>query len=495
METYTKNTTTTALEIEELYVKDTSSTADEIVELYRYNGSTADLVFEKASTGSSLLQEMTWTMTATATATISSTGTEVVNPNNTTQLEVNGGPRFWNGSEALNAGAILDPSSRYRFATGALCQTWWTSNYQARARQNGRDWMVMDGPTPGTIFTNTAATYNNVGNVGTGYWNASGDWIPMASGQTIDFEIYTKGTIPDNWSTDAVGINIFTGFGTTGFSGYMQSGTSGAVEEVRVQESPYFGAMRCRARTVDGVYGVQLLPNPGSSGPFAPYAAMWWTREGSTTTSDWYVLKYESTASQGAFYSFVESRDGATSLPASNNLKGPLAVARYTSSPTNLANWPDPYGSVLEWDALDNELIVAADSQNGTSVQVVPSYDSNPGVLDPYAQDGTSSVEIDLMGWASATSLKLFMSATVNTTTFTAGLPYAAHWMEQEGRWRKLEAADRGPSKSDMRYTFTSGDYPNYLFNNMGQPDQAILFFESDPGDVSKWRPYDGPTS
>lgn len=438
--------------------------------------------------GSTPLQTMTWDMTSTTAATVGSVGLNIINPARTSQLSISGGPRLWNGDEANNSGA-----TNTQFPNGTLGRAWWQT-YQTRIRQDGRDWMVMDSNVPGTIYTGGPLTkYNNFDGSQSSTWGPW--WITLTPGQDIDIEVYTQGQVPDNWYSNAVGINIFTGFGTTGFSGYMQSGTSGAVEEVRVQETPYFGAMRSRARTVDGMNGVQMLNNPGSAGPFAPWAAMWWSREGSTTISDWYILKYESTASQAGFYSFVESRDGATALPASSNLKAPLAIARYTSQPTNLANWPDPYGSVIDWDTVATELTIAADAQNGTSVQVVPSYDSDPGRLDLYAQDGTSSVEATLIGWAAAQQLKIFMSATINTTPFAADLPYAAHWMEQENRWRKLEAADRGASKTDMRYTFTAGDYPDYIFNNMGQPDQALLFFAEDPGDVGKWRPYDGPTS
>ncbi|MDB4628125.1 hypothetical protein OAF82_00905 [bacterium] len=197
METYIKNTTTTALEIEELHVKDTSSTSDEIVELYRYNGSTADLVFEKPSTGPATLQTITWTITSApgagnATATISNTsGLDIISVNRTNYLQISGGPRLWNGAEAVNYGAT-GGSTQSSFGSASACSTWW-SNYWIRARQNGGAWVNLV-QSNGTIYLSCQTTYNNIGQ-GQGTYTG-GTWQTITQNMVIDFEVYAAGSHP-----------------------------------------------------------------------------------------------------------------------------------------------------------------------------------------------------------------------------------------------------------------------------------------------------------
>ncbi len=194
METYIKNTTTTALEIEELHVKDTSSTSDEIVELYRYNGSTADLVFEKATTGPVAIQEITWTITSATgagnvTANISNTsGFDIISINRTNYLGISSGPRLWNGSEAVNYGAISG-SSHSPFSTAAACQTWW-QNYWVEARVNGGSWIGLEDSN-GNIYLSCQTGYNNSGQ------GSFTGWPGMnTNGAVVDFRVYTASNHP-----------------------------------------------------------------------------------------------------------------------------------------------------------------------------------------------------------------------------------------------------------------------------------------------------------
>lgn len=198
MDTYIKNTTTTALEMQELHVKDSSSTSDEILELYRYNGSTADLVYEKftPATGPTILQSITWTMTNNkGSATVSNhSGLDIISPNRTAQLQIAGGPRLWNGSEAANAGATASGSTHYVFSTGGDCLNWW-DDYWVRARQNGGSWVDLVNAS-GTIYLSCQPGYNNIGQ-GQSTYDPANTWLDMRStGMVIDFQVYAVGDHP-----------------------------------------------------------------------------------------------------------------------------------------------------------------------------------------------------------------------------------------------------------------------------------------------------------
>ena len=146
----------------------------------------------------SALQQITWNMTSGTTATVTSTGIEVIDPDTTTQLGVSGGPRFWNGSEANNYGA-----TNKTFGSGPLCADWWEENYWARIRQDGGPWIAMQ--RGGDIWTACQPAYNNIGGY-TGSWDLPpAQWIPLAAGQVVDIEIYTKGELPDDGSTYGTG--------------------------------------------------------------------------------------------------------------------------------------------------------------------------------------------------------------------------------------------------------------------------------------------------
>ena len=138
--------------------------------------------------GAQPLQTITWTMLTNSTATVVSSGLDIIDNDRTSSLFVSPGPRFWNGLEADNYGATNGV-----FASVALKDAWWTSNYQARIRQDGGVWITMDGNTAGTIFSaGGSAAYNNIGQ---GPWTVP-NWILQAAGQVIDIEVYPKGQLP-----------------------------------------------------------------------------------------------------------------------------------------------------------------------------------------------------------------------------------------------------------------------------------------------------------
>ena len=75
------------------------------------------------------LQTITWNMTGASNATVSSTGSEIINPDKTSGLKWSDGKaRFWNGSAAVGA-ANYDASSQsgtnYYFTSGTTCREWW----------------------------------------------------------------------------------------------------------------------------------------------------------------------------------------------------------------------------------------------------------------------------------------------------------------------------------------------------------------------------------
>ena len=265
-----------------------------------------------------VLQTMTWTLTAVDSGTVGSSGLEIIDSAKTNQLEVNGGPRFWNGTEANNNGA-----TNKAFATSQDNRDWWYT-YQGRIRQNGRDWMQMDHYEVSSFqdkmeFDGTSANYNNVGN--TRQWMNStygpAWWLTQATGQVIDIELYTQGQVPDNWYTYQEGAGVAPGYGnfpltpvldaqfpldanTFGpgcqFLGYTTSAVSLFSTPANKDKMPeYFGVYITAAEAAAGTYGhadtegwyvfgPKIDDSPGVNGycNFAPYA---WPTGGSDGTN------------------------------------------------------------------------------------------------------------------------------------------------------------------------------------------------------------------
>ena len=102
-----------------------------------------------------------------------------------------------------------------------------------------------------------------------------------------------------------------------------------------------------------------------------------------------------------------------------------------------------------------------------------------------------STVDATTIGWSSSSAIDIDMSATINSSTFSAAYPYCAYWNDTDNQWQKGAADDRGAFKVDMIYSGMTG----LVYNNMDDGNQAVLFFTSDPGSVANWTAYDGPTS
>jgi len=84
------------------------------------------------------LQTITWTMTGAGTATVSSTGLNIINPNQTDALQYDGARmRLWNGEESATAtGFNMLYDGKYYFLTGTYCRQWWL-DYSVSATLNG----------------------------------------------------------------------------------------------------------------------------------------------------------------------------------------------------------------------------------------------------------------------------------------------------------------------------------------------------------------------
>lgn len=451
------------------------------------------------------LQTMQWVLTTSSSGTVASTGLEIVDPNRTNQLQIISGPRFWNGSHALTATTPASlVSGKYRFPTGADGIDWWTNNFQGRIRQNGRDWMVMDGQTAGEIyFSGPMKDYNNIGGGAIpSFW---GDWwISQAQGQTFDIELYTKGQIPDNWYTYEEGAGTIYRFSTSATNidyNSLYPSTTPATQAMAFNTSsgtwPYLYAPRTNFTTTANhplmaAYIAIYVTDAEEANP--PGA-------GRGNAEGWYVFENDGPQIPGsnssvqylphAWPTGCKSTDGHLDLNSSGFYNGVVYLSNYTGS-TGLGgtdNWSAPIGSLLDWD---NSGYVGAYAGTTTHVQGVGvQYISDPGIWDPYSNPAGGPMEVEELNWANADSLSVKMTATVNTDTGSPAFPWCAYWNTGDNKWRKGQASARGPFKTDMIYT----GMVDLTFNGMDDQPAAMLLFELDPGDVSKWRPYDGPTS
>lgn len=96
--------------------------------------------------------------------------------------------RFWNGSEAINAGAVLT-SGRNTFATTAECRAWW-DNYTVRVNVNDEGWQYLNATNDETTTVGGSAQR--------AYLNASPaiSWTgsDFAANVTMEVQVFT---LPD----------------------------------------------------------------------------------------------------------------------------------------------------------------------------------------------------------------------------------------------------------------------------------------------------------
>ena len=114
-------------------------------------------------------------MTGAGNATVSSTGSQIINPNRTSGLQwADGKPRLWNGEKALQAGATLS-SGRYLFASGTLCRLWW-DEFKVEMEKNGNGFVSIGDPVTGSCQRGYINTNDpNIPDAGTSF--VSGDII------------------------------------------------------------------------------------------------------------------------------------------------------------------------------------------------------------------------------------------------------------------------------------------------------------------------------
>jgi hypothetical protein len=158
-------------------------------EFYQYVQNLADGT--QATRPKGPLQTITWTLSDAGTASsINSSGLDIVNSTTTTNLEIAGGPRFDNGTEANNHGA-----TNRTFVDNAACEAWWQT-YDGRVRKNGGPWIRLTSTaTPGSIWTNCQPAYNNVGSNYAIKWVDGDLWTPQQAGDVLEFEIYSSGDL------------------------------------------------------------------------------------------------------------------------------------------------------------------------------------------------------------------------------------------------------------------------------------------------------------
>ena len=305
-----------------------------------------------AAPATGVLQAMQWVLTTgSGSGTVASTGLEIIWPQKTTQLLVDNGPRFWNGAESVNYGATLS-GGNYKFANAQATNDWWEDNYQARIRQNGRDWMVMDGNTAGEIYANSQTPYNDIGKTpGVAIW---GDWwIPQAQGQTIDIEMYAKGQIPDNWYTYQLG------------AGQVEFITSSRVMNYNTNYPTNNDAFKMNNDPNAGYLRTQY----GGNTPGLPnYIAIFYTQAqidatsgtfGSTQTAGWYVCQKDAYVNDYTSYLPVAWPTGGSAGDGTTPQLGNMADANggvqfvclsdYTGTTGNggTDGWSAPIGSLL----------------------------------------------------------------------------------------------------------------------------------------------------
>ena len=179
----------------------------------------------------------------------------------------------------------------------------------------------------------------------------------------------------------------------------------------------------------------------------------------------------------------------AASSAISNLKVGSTSVAKVYAGADLV--WSAP--SSGDWDTSGYSVAIAGTTADPTANtrRVLVSYSSSSGAFNSYAMSSGSTVDATTIGWSSSSAIDIDMSATINSSTFSAAYPYCAYWNDTDNQWQKGTADDRGAFKVDMIY----GGMTGLLYNNMDDGTQAVLFYTSDPGSVSGWTAYDGPTS
>ena len=92
--------------------------------------------------------------------------------------------RFWNGSEALNAGATT-AGTRYVFATGADCRTWWDA-YVIRVNVNNEGWQYINATNSGTTTVGGSCQAAYINTSPAVSWTRS----DFSAGLAMDVEVY-----------------------------------------------------------------------------------------------------------------------------------------------------------------------------------------------------------------------------------------------------------------------------------------------------------------
>lgn len=137
------------------------------------------------STGS-LVQSFTGTWTGQ----FQYEGTETINIKQVVDLTIGAerwGPnsiRFWNGSEALNAGATVS-ASRNQFATSAECRAWWDL-FVVRVNMNNEGWQYVNAANAGNVTVDGSAQPAYVNTQPAVSWSGS----DFYAGLPMDVEIY-----------------------------------------------------------------------------------------------------------------------------------------------------------------------------------------------------------------------------------------------------------------------------------------------------------------
>lgn len=229
------------------------------------------------------------------------------------------------------------------------------------------------------------------------------------------------------------------------------------------------------------VNGGNWPPNDPSQYP--AYLATWVDGLG------WSILEWNGVTSSGNRYVLVDGYSFPSSGSYVVNDMGVIALTQYDG---DVSVWEDFVSPSLadDWDTAAGLVGQYAGNSVGIGPDVSIDYNATPGVLDAYAQTGGNSIEPTQVGYSSTTAIAIDMSTTIDTTPFAAALPFCAYWNSTYGAWRKGTAQDRGAFKGDMVY-----DIGTFGFNEGDDFPAAVLLFDSDPGDVSGWRDYDGPTS
>lgn len=381
----------------------------------------------------------------------------------------------WNSMHSVDARA----NAIYRYS-GAFAQ-YYTNDYFTDATNTTGICTETTGSNTssrslGDPAVTAAANYTTITN-----WTAS-DMLPIL-GDNTDGQNLGAGALPtapvsastDDYDTAATDGTLFFGYGNNyNFSSYLQDGVSGASLYTLLTSGNYFDGIRTRTKTstVGGksVNGVQVLSDPSGNTNYAPYIAMWWGRQGSSLIRDWYVGKYESTASDGGFYSFVEARNGATAFPANNALQDPLVIYRYPTQPANVSGWRNydgptsaPTGPLQTVTWTMTSSTAATVSSTGTKEVILPTRTSGLGI--PGAS-GTGLTGPRL--WNGAEAVQYGAQSGSNKYTFASNADCNTFWQNFAVRMRQNSGSGFGPwyrittdLDESVMYTSAQKDYAN----------------------------------